>query len=82
MGLSTPRYEEMAQHKMELEEAKRENEALRRKVRELEAALRGRRSSSVTSSVSERRGRSGRQSEEVVRSGGEEQVEGTTLPLR
>ncbi|KAF2084953.1 hypothetical protein K490DRAFT_68155 [Saccharata proteae CBS 121410] len=41
------RFEEAAQHKVELEEAKRENEGLRRRIRELEAELRGRRRSSA-----------------------------------
>ncbi|KAF1987057.1 hypothetical protein K402DRAFT_412372 [Aulographum hederae CBS 113979] len=42
-GFSTPRYEETAQHRMELEEAKEENRMLRERVRELEALVRGRR---------------------------------------
>lgn len=39
--VSTPRYEEVAHYRQELEEAKRENEALKRRIRELERALRG-----------------------------------------
>jgi len=39
--VSTPRYEEVAHYKQELEEAKRENEALKSKIRELERQLRG-----------------------------------------
>ncbi|KAF2843191.1 hypothetical protein M501DRAFT_994049 [Patellaria atrata CBS 101060] len=50
--LSSPRYEEVQGQRMELEEAKRENEVLRRRVRELEAMLAGRRR---TSSVESRR---------------------------
>lgn len=42
-GVSTARYEEAAQARMELEEAKKENETLRQRVRELEAQLRSRR---------------------------------------
>lgn len=44
--VSTPRYEEVAHYRQELEEAKRENELLRRRIRELERVIRGRRSSS------------------------------------
>lgn len=39
--VSTPRYEEVAHYRQELEEAKRENELLKRRIRELERALRG-----------------------------------------
>ncbi|EOD47211.1 uncharacterized protein LTHEOB_5388 [Neofusicoccum parvum] len=39
------RFEEAALHRQELEEAKRENELLRKRIRELEVELRGRRSS-------------------------------------
>ncbi|KAF2457842.1 hypothetical protein BDY21DRAFT_342938 [Lineolata rhizophorae] len=42
LSLSTPRYEETAYHRQELEEAKRENERLRRRIRELEATLKER----------------------------------------
>lgn len=45
--MSTARYEEAAQARMELEEAKKENETLRQRVRELEAQLRSRRASGV-----------------------------------
>lgn len=45
---TTPRYEEVLLHRQELEEAKRENERLRRRVRELEAMVRGRRASGVS----------------------------------
>lgn len=57
---TTPRYEEVLLHRQELEEAKKENERLRRRVRELEAVVRGRRESStsargsVSASASER----------------------------
>lgn len=40
---STTRYEEAARHRAELEVVKRENESLRRRVRELEKILRERR---------------------------------------
>lgn len=64
----TPRYEDVALHRAELDEAKRENERLRRRVRELEAMVRGRRASSVsTASVS---GRSRERSGSVQRRGG------------
>ncbi|KAF1812951.1 hypothetical protein P152DRAFT_481828 [Eremomyces bilateralis CBS 781.70] len=49
IGLTSPRYEETAMYRHELEEAKKENEALRQKVRELEVLLRQRRSSSASS---------------------------------
>jgi hypothetical protein len=39
--VSTPRYEEVAQHKAELEEVKKENEALKQRIRQLERAIRG-----------------------------------------
>lgn len=39
--VSTPRYEEVAHYKQELDEAKRENEVLKRRIRELERALKG-----------------------------------------
>ncbi|KAJ4333143.1 hypothetical protein N0V95_009497 [Ascochyta clinopodiicola] len=39
--VSTPRYEEVALHRAELEEAKRENEVLKQRIRELERAIRG-----------------------------------------
>ncbi|KAB2580049.1 hypothetical protein BFW01_g2492 [Lasiodiplodia theobromae] len=39
------RFEEAALHRQELEEAKKENELLRKRIRDLEAELRGRRSS-------------------------------------
>jgi cell division protein FtsB len=58
IGLTTARYEEVAHYRQELEEAKKENEALRKKIRELERELRGRRSESVETNQS-RRGRSG-----------------------
>jgi len=48
----TPRYEDVALHRQEMEEAKRENERLRRRVRELEALVRGRRASSVSTQAS------------------------------
>ncbi|KAF2473503.1 uncharacterized protein BDR25DRAFT_283078 [Lindgomyces ingoldianus] len=38
--VSTPRYEEVAHFRQELEEAKRENEVLRRRIRELERMIR------------------------------------------
>lgn len=39
--VSTPRYEEIAHYRQELEEAKRENELLKRRIRELERMIRG-----------------------------------------
>jgi hypothetical protein len=39
--VSTPRYEEVAQHKAELEEVKKENEALKQRIRQLERMIRG-----------------------------------------
>lgn len=39
--VSTPRYEEVAMHRAELEEVKRENEILKQRIRELERAIRG-----------------------------------------
>ncbi|PSN72022.1 hypothetical protein BS50DRAFT_241585 [Corynespora cassiicola Philippines] len=39
--VSTPRYEEVAHYRQELEEAKKENELLKRRIRELERMLRG-----------------------------------------
>ena len=44
-GSSVARYEEVAAHRLEMEEAKRENEVLRKRIRDLEAELRGRRAS-------------------------------------
>ncbi|KAF2016116.1 hypothetical protein BU24DRAFT_492272 [Aaosphaeria arxii CBS 175.79] len=38
--VSTPRYEEVAHYRQELEEAKRENDALKRRIRELERLIR------------------------------------------
>jgi cell division septum initiation protein DivIVA len=46
----TARFEDVAHHRHELETAKRENEQLKRKVIELEARLRERRSSSAATS--------------------------------
>lgn len=57
----TPRYEDVALHRQELEEAKRENERLRRRVRELEALVRGRRASSVSSAGVSGSGRESRE---------------------
>lgn len=50
--LSGGRYEEVLVHRGELDEAKRENERLRRRVRELEVLVRGRRERSVSTSAS------------------------------
>jgi|TARA_R110002003_G_scaffold44_15_gene3381 hypothetical protein len=38
--VSTPRYEEVALHRAELEEVKRENEMLKQKIRDLERMIR------------------------------------------
>ena len=43
--MATARYEEAAYHRSELEVAKRENEALRKRIRELERTLSSRRGS-------------------------------------
>jgi phage shock protein A len=43
----TARFEDVAHHRHELEQAKRENEQLKRRVIELEARLRERRTSGV-----------------------------------
>ncbi|KAF2803720.1 uncharacterized protein BDZ99DRAFT_511869 [Mytilinidion resinicola] len=56
--VSTPRYEEVAHYKLELDDAKRENDMLRRRIRELEGLVRERRGSTSGSEVG-RRGRSG-----------------------
>jgi phosphoglycerate-specific signal transduction histidine kinase len=56
---TTTRLEDVALHRHELEEVKKENERLRRRVRELEALVRGRRESSVSTSADELRGRTG-----------------------
>lgn len=45
---ATLRYEETAHYRQELETAKRENEALKRRVKELERALRDRRQSDTS----------------------------------
>ena len=50
--VSTPRYEEVAQQRAELEVVKRENEALKQRIRDLERMIRG-------GDVDARRGRSG-----------------------
>ena len=39
--VSTPRYEEVAHYRQELEEAKRENEALKQRIRDLEKLIKG-----------------------------------------
>lgn len=39
--VSTPRYEEVAMHKAEMEEVKKENEMLKQRIRELERIVRG-----------------------------------------
>ncbi|KKA30437.1 hypothetical protein TD95_005237, partial [Thielaviopsis punctulata] len=50
---ATPRYEETAYYRAELENAKRENEALKRRIKELEKAVRGRRASDASRQRSE-----------------------------
>lgn len=50
--VSTPRYEEVAQQRAELEEVKRENETLKQRIRDLERLIR-------SSDVDAQRGRSG-----------------------
>lgn len=44
-GVATARYEEVIQHRFELEAVKRENEALKRRIRDLERNLSSRRRS-------------------------------------
>ena len=39
--VSTPRYEEVAHYRQELEESKRENEALKQRIRDLEKLIKG-----------------------------------------
>ena len=39
--MSTPRYEEVAQQRAELEEVKKENEALKQRIRDLERLIKG-----------------------------------------
>lgn len=50
---TTGRYEETAYHRHELESVKRENEALRRRIRDLERTLRARRPSDASRTRSE-----------------------------
>lgn len=54
VSLSTPRYEETARYKQQMDEAQRENEVLKQRIRDLEAQLRGRRASMVSESSRER----------------------------
>lgn len=68
MGLSTPRYEEVAHYKQELDDAKRENEMLRRRIQELEKELRSPR---YTGHESSSRGRTGRDDESETTAGAE-----------
>lgn len=51
--VSTPRYEEVTHYRQELEEAKRENELLKRRIRDLERMIRG------SGDADAQRGRSG-----------------------
>ncbi|SLM38157.1 hypothetical protein LPUS_08289 [Lasallia pustulata] len=46
-GVATARYEEVTQHRIELEAVKRENEALKRRIRDLERSLNSRRLSDM-----------------------------------
>ena len=46
-GVATARYEEVTQHRTELEVVKRENEALKRRIRDLERSLNSRRLSDM-----------------------------------
>lgn len=50
---TTGRYEEMTYHRQELDSVKRENEALKRRIRELEMTLRSRRASDASRTRSE-----------------------------
>lgn len=72
--VSTPRYEEVAHYRQELEEAKRENELLRRRIRELERVIRGRRPSSSET------GPRGRRSESMLGSAAGRTTVGTDGP--
>lgn len=54
ISLSTPRYEEVAHYRQELEEAKKENELLRKRIKDLESMLKSRRESSSESPGQER----------------------------
>lgn len=62
--VSTPRYEEVAMQKAELEEVKRENEVLKERIRELERKIKGREGlgngAGGVSGSGEERGRTGR----------------------
>lgn len=69
--VSTPRYEEVAHYRQELEDAKRENEMLKRRIRELERMMAGRRSSS-----SPEMGPRGRRGESAQRSRARNEVFG------
>ncbi|KAF2191123.1 hypothetical protein K469DRAFT_558510 [Zopfia rhizophila CBS 207.26] len=61
--VSTPRYEEVAHYRQELEEAKRENEMLKRRIRELERMIRsdgdGQRGRRGVSSIAQSNGTNG-----------------------
>jgi anti-sigma28 factor (negative regulator of flagellin synthesis) len=61
--VSTPRYEEVAHYRQELEEAKRENEVLKKRIRELERAIRG------GDAADTQRGRTGAPTSAVTASG-------------
>lgn len=39
--VSTPRYEEVAHYRQEMEEVKKENEALKQRIRDLERLIKG-----------------------------------------
>lgn len=52
-GVATARYEEVTQHRFELEGVKRENEALKRRIRDLERSLSSRRWSDIGRARSE-----------------------------
>lgn len=55
---TTGRYEETAYHRLELDSVKRENETLKRRIRELERTLRARRQSDASLSQSRTRSES------------------------
>lgn len=52
-GVATARYEEVTHHRFELEAVKRENEALKRRIRDLERSLSTRRRLSIGQDRSE-----------------------------
>jgi hypothetical protein len=83
---TTGRYEETAYHRHELETVKRENEALRRRIRDLERTLRVRRQSDASRTRSESVGTTAsasmRDSTSGIGRGREREKEGEEEPVR